>query len=85
MQGALSQTSPSLAYRTHPTLLNPIEQNMVAGTTASTSGWAVFIAGYQDLTNEEFEEHYRPRLDEFIDTTASFLLSDEPGACLKAH
>jgi hypothetical protein len=44
----------------------------------------VFIAGYQDLTNQEFTEHYKGELDRTIAHSDSFLLSDEPGACTMA-
>ena len=44
----------------------------------------VFIAGYQDLTDQEFAAHYEPEIDEAINNGSSFLLSDQLGACTKA-
>jgi hypothetical protein len=45
---------------------------------------SVFVAGYQNITDEEFVRHYRHELDEAIDNGSWFLLSDEIGTCLKA-
>ena len=44
----------------------------------------VFIAGYQDLTDQEFAAHYEGEIDDAINNGSSFLLSDEPGACTRA-
>ena len=44
---------------------------------------SVFVAGYQTLTDAEFAEHYRHRIDEAIEAGHCFLLSDEAGTCLK--
>lgn len=39
-----------------------------------------FIAGYHDLTQEEFREHYAEDIDDAINDRHNFTLSDEPGA-----
>ncbi|KAK5170629.1 uncharacterized protein LTR77_005218 [Saxophila tyrrhenica] len=44
----------------------------------------VFIAGYRDLTREEFAAHYHDRIKKAIENGSSFILSDEPGTCSMA-
>jgi hypothetical protein len=46
---------------------------------------AVLIAGYQELTEEEFISNYQAELNKAIAETSSFLLSDEKGTSLKAY
>ena len=48
-------------------------------------GRTVLIAGYGDLTEEEFSSNYLSRLDQAIAENCSFILSDEPGTSLKAY
>jgi len=38
-----------------------------------------FISGHLDLTPEEFEEHYKPRIDEMIGRKCNFVVGDAPG------
>ena len=43
----------------------------------------IFVAGYANLTDEEFATHYIPRLDDYLAekrNPAIFVLQDEPGA-----
>ena len=40
-----------------------------------------FIAGYQDISPEDFATHYHHHLDKAIERGDTFLLSAEPGAC----
>ena len=39
-----------------------------------------FISGHLDLTEEEFELHYRPRIDQAIEAGCSFVVGDARGA-----
>lgn len=39
-----------------------------------------FISGHLDLTPEEFDEHYRPRIDEMIERGCRFVVGDARGA-----
>lgn len=40
----------------------------------------VFVSGHLDLTKEEFEEHYVPRLRKAVDNGARFVVGDAAGA-----
>ena len=44
----------------------------------------VMVAGYHDLTNQEFTENYIDELERTMARGDTFLLSDEPGACTMA-
>ena len=48
---------------------------------ASCSMLRVFVAGYIDVTTEEFAIHYHDELDRSIARSDRVLLSDEPGTC----
>ncbi len=39
-----------------------------------------FISGHLDLTQEEFNEHYIPRIEEAIAQRCDFVVGDAPGA-----
>ena len=38
-----------------------------------------FVSGHLDLTREEFDEHYVPRIDKAIENGASFVVGDASG------
>jgi hypothetical protein len=44
-----------------------------------------FISGHLDLTDKEFEEHYRPRIEAAITEGAEFFVGDARGADTKAQ
>lgn len=47
----------------------------------------IFVAGYADLSDEEFAAHFRPRLGDRLaeqQTPVRFVLQDEPGAAAMA-
>ena len=39
-----------------------------------------FISGHLDLTKQEFQEHYQSKIDDAIETGASFVVGDARGA-----
>jgi hypothetical protein len=45
----------------------------------------VFVSGHLDLTAEEFEQHYVPRLDEALKKEAVFVVGDARGADTRAQ
>src|SRR4051812_11873979 len=45
----------------------------------------VFISGHLDLTQEEFEEHYVPRITEAIASGVRFMVGDAPGCDFMAQ
>lgn len=40
----------------------------------------VFVSGHLDLTPEEFQEHYLPRLLQEVQAGSTFVVGDAPGA-----
>ncbi|MBD1909486.1 hypothetical protein H6F91_02690 [Leptolyngbya sp. FACHB-8] len=44
-----------------------------------------FVSGHLDLTQEEFDTHYRPRLDEALAHGDSFIIGDAQGADILAQ
>lgn len=45
----------------------------------------LFISGHLDLSAEEFEIHYKPKIDEAIKEKKWFIIGDAPGADEKAQ
>lgn len=43
------------------------------------------ISGHLDLTDDEFDDHYRARIDEALDAGHSFVIGDARGADCKAQ
>jgi uncharacterized protein (DUF433 family) len=46
----------------------------------STERTVHYISGHLDLTEDEFEEHYRPKIDDAIARGDRFVVGDAPGA-----
>ena len=44
-----------------------------------------FISGHLDLTDEEFEEHYKPKIERACSEGASFVVGDAVGTDTKAQ